>query len=235
MTNLIVAAVVFLLLHLLVSGTRLRDTLTGLVGEGAYKGLFSLASVAGLIWMGVAYANARGAPGDTVYWSGNFVSHLVQLVIQFIAVVFVVAGVMTRNPTSVGQSRAAEDQDVIQGMLRITRHPFLWGVAIWAAGHLLVNGDIASVIFFGTFLILGIAGTVSIDAKRQRELGPVWQEFAQKTSAVPFAAIAAGRQSFNLQEVGYIRLGAAVVVYLCLVGAHHHVFGSFVLLPGVGL
>ena len=45
MTNLIAAALAFLLLHLLVSGTRLRDTITGMIGEGPYMGLFSLATL----------------------------------------------------------------------------------------------------------------------------------------------------------------------------------------------
>jgi uncharacterized membrane protein len=235
MTNLIAAAVVFLLLHLLVSGTRLRDTIISMIGEGTYMALFSLASVAGLIWIGVAFGAARGAPGDTVYWLSSTATRIVQLFIQFIAVMFIVPGLMTRNPTSVGQGRASEDQDVVQGMLRITRHPFLWGVAIWAGGHLLVDGDVASLIFFGTFLVLALSGTVSIDGKRQRAFGATWQEFAHKTSNVPFAAIASGRQSLSIIEIGYLRLGAAVVAYLLLLGAHHHIFGAFVLTPGAGL
>jgi len=235
MTNLIVAAVVFLLLHLLVSGTRLRDTIIGVIGAGTYMGLFSLASIAGLIWVGLAFAAARGGPGDTAYWASTGTTRIVQLFIQFIAVLFIVPGLMTRNPTTVGQGRASEDQDVIQGMLRITRHPFLWGVAIWASGHVLVNGDVASLVFFGTFLVLALSGTVSIDGKRQRAFGATWQEFARKTSNVPFGAIAGGRQSLSVIEIGYLRLGAAVVVYLLLLGAHHHIFGTFVLTPGAGL
>jgi uncharacterized membrane protein len=235
MTNLIAAAVAFLLLHLVVSGTRLRDTIIAVIGEGTYMGLFSLASVAGLIWIGVAFGAARGGVGDTMYWASTGTTRIVQLFIQFVAVLFIVPGLMTRNPASVGQGRTSEDQDVIQGMLRITRHPFLWGVAIWAAGHLLVDGDVASLIFFGAFLVLTLCGTVSIDAKRQRAFGPAWREFSQKTSNLPFGAIAGGRQSLSLTEIGYLRLGAAVVVYLFLLGSHHHVFGAFVLQPGAGL
>jgi uncharacterized membrane protein len=235
MTNLIAAALVFLLLHRLVSGTRLRDTIVAVVGDGAFMGLFSLASVASLIWLGVAFGAARGGPGDTSYWASTFTTRILQLFIQFVAVLFIVPGLMTRNPTSVGQGRAGEDQDVVQGMLRITRHPFLWGVAIWAAGHLLVDGDLASLTFFGAFLVLALTGTLSIDAKRRRVFGTMWQEFAHKTSNVPFAAIAGGRQSLSIGEIGILRLGAAVVVYLFLLGAHHHVFGAFVLQPGAGL
>jgi uncharacterized membrane protein len=235
MTNLIAAAVVFLLVHLLVSGTRLRDTMISVIGEGTYMALFSLASVASLIWVGVAFGAARGGPGDSVYWASSTATRIVQLFVQFIAILFIVPGLMTRNPTSVGQGRASEDQDVVQGMLRITRHPFLWGVAIWSGGHVLVDGDTASLVFFGTFLILALAGSVSIDGKRQRALGATWQEFAHKTSNVPFGAIAGGRQSLSIPEIGYLRIGAAIVAYLFLLGAHHHVFGAFVLQPAAGL
>ena len=57
MLSLIAAATFFLAIHLLVSGTRLRDALTGRIGQGPYMGLFSLASVAGL----VAYLASEGA------------------------------------------------------------------------------------------------------------------------------------------------------------------------------
>ncbi|HXV01073.1 MAG TPA: NnrU family protein, partial [Caulobacteraceae bacterium] len=58
MANLIAAAAAFLLMHLLVSGTRVRDAATGAIGEGPYMGLFSLASVAILTWMILAFGAA---------------------------------------------------------------------------------------------------------------------------------------------------------------------------------
>ena len=71
MLNMTAAAAFFLAIHLLVSGTRVRDTLTARIGVGAYMGLFSLSSVAGLVWLGLAFAQARGTPGDSVWWDLN--------------------------------------------------------------------------------------------------------------------------------------------------------------------
>ncbi len=167
MNNLIAAAVAFLLVHLLVAGTRVRDAITGAIGEGAYMGLFSLASIGGLIWLGLAFSITRHGPADTIFWTGNSLTRTIQLFIQLIAFMFVVPELMTRNPTSVGQARSAEDGEVVRGMLRITRHPFLWGATIWAAGHLLVNGDLVSMIFFGSFLVL----TSGRDGKHRRQAG----------------------------------------------------------------
>ncbi|MEP6967864.1 MAG: NnrU family protein [Pseudomonadota bacterium] len=225
MSMLIAAAAAFVLLHLLVSGTRLRDALTGRIGEGFYMAGFSLASVGLLIWLGYGYAWARGAPDDTVYWSATPATKTVQLLLQLIAFLFVVPGLTTANPTSVRQEGALNRPDVVRGMLRITRHPFLWGVAIWAAGHLLVNGDLAGLILFGSLFGLALLGTISIDAKRERALGDAWNGFAERTSNIPFAAVAGGRQSVDFAEIGWRRLTLAVVLWAITIRAHPHAFG----------
>lgn len=222
---LVAAAVVFLLIHLVISGTRVRDALTGAIGEGTYMGLFSLASVAGLTWLGFAYAAARRGP-DPVWWSATPTTKWVQLGVTLLALLLVVPGLLTPNPTSVRGEGALDKPGAARGMLRITRHPFLWGVAIWAAGHLLVNGDLASLILFGSLLILAILGPSSIDAKRRRALGEKWADFARQTSAMPFAAIAAGRQTLNLGEIGAWRLALALVIWAAIVWVHPYAFGG---------
>lgn len=223
MTMLIAAAAAFLAIHLLISGTRLRDAITGAIGQGPYMGLFSLASLGTLVWMGFAYAGAKHG-ADPVYWSATATTKWIQLGLTFIAFLLVVPGLATPNPTSVRQEGALDKPDAVKGILRITRHPFLWGVAVWAAGHLMVNGDEASLILFGALLVLAIAGTLSIDAKRRRALADKWDGFAKATSGVPFAAIVQGRQSLKLGEIGW-RLGLAVVVWAALVWAHPLMFG----------
>ena len=225
MTMLCVAAIVFLLLHLVVSGTRLRDVLVGRLGPGAYMGVFSLASVAGLGWLGFAFAKARGAAGDALLWIATPLTISVQDALQVVAMVFVVIGLTTRNPTSVGGESALDSPDAAHGMLRVTRHPFLWGVAIWAAGHLLVNGDTASLVLFGSLLALALFGTLSIDAKRKRMLGDRWSVFAAQTSNPPFAAIIAGRQHLALAEIGWWRPVLAIAIYIALVFGHPYAFG----------
>jgi uncharacterized membrane protein len=225
MLNLMAAAAFFVLLHLLVSGTRVRDALTGRIGQGPYMGLFSLASVAGLVWLGLAFGDARGDPGNDVLWGVNDLTRYVQLALTLVAFLLIVPGLTTPNPTSVRQEGALDRPDVARGMLRITRHPFLWGVAIWAFGHLLANGDAASLILFGSLLALALFGTASIDAKRKRVLGPKWDPFAVITSNVPFLAVAQGRQHLSLREIGWWRIALAVVVWAVLVWAHPYVAG----------
>jgi uncharacterized membrane protein len=113
----------------------------------------------------------------------------------------------------------------VKGVVRITRHPFLWGVGLWAAGHLMVNGDTASFLLFGSLLMLAFFGTSSIDAKRARAYGEDWGAFSAATSNVPFAAIAAGRQKLNLAEIGWWRIALAVAVWGAITFAHPYLFG----------
>lgn len=226
MIQLTAAAAFFVLIHLMISGARVRDVLVRRIGEGPYMGLFSLLSVAALTWMIMAYGQARTEVWNTVYWEAGEATRQTQLLLQFIAIAFVVIGLTTPNPTSVKQEGVLQREDAVKGMLRITRHPFLWGVAIWAVGHLIVNGDRAGVTLFGTMLVLAMVGTTSIDAKRRRALGPAWEPFARQTSNIPFAAILAGRQSLRLGEIGLWRPLAAVVIYGVLLVGHGHLFGA---------
>jgi uncharacterized membrane protein len=210
MPDLIAACAFFLLIHFGVSGTRLRDALTAKLGEGAYRGLFSLASLAGLGWMIYAY---RRAPLEPT-WGLLLGFRPAAYVLVFIAFLFAVIGILTPSPTRVGMESRLDPQ-AARGMVRITRHPFLWGAGLWAATHLIVNGDEASLILFATLLLLAIGGPASIDAKRRRKFPERWPNFARATSSVPFAAIARGGNRLGpaLAEIGVGRLLAALALY----------------------
>ncbi|HWA91539.1 MAG TPA: NnrU family protein [Rhizomicrobium sp.] len=218
MTMLIAAAAVFLGIHLLIAGTRVRDAITNTIGENAYLVLFSLASIAVIAWLVMAFNAASASPENQVLytpWIG--IRHLAIPVVA-LAFLLAVPGLLMPNPTSLKQEGAASKE--VKGILRITRHPFLWGVAIWSAFHVAANGDEAAVIFFGTFFLLGIFGTFSIDAKRRRKMGAAWDAFAAKTSNMPF-----GRGGVRFGELLDWRLAVAVVAFLGVLFSHAHLFG----------
>jgi len=213
MLTLVAASAYFLLIHFGVSGTRMRDRLVRRLGAGAYRGAFALASLVGLVWMIHAY---RHAPTMEL-WGAVPGFRRAAYVLVFIAFLFMVIGITTPSPTRVGmESQVGRGSDAARGMVRITRHPFLWGVALWAVVHLVVNGDVASLILFGSLLVLALGGTLAIDAKRQRNFGEQWIGFANVTSDIPFAAIAAGRNRLGpaLAEIGIWRPVAAMLVYV---------------------
>ena len=137
-------------------------------------------------------------------------------VLVLIAFLFAVIGLATPSPTRVGmESKLKQGPDIARGMVRITRHPFLWGTALWALVHLIINGELAALILFGSLLLLALGGTTAIDAKRRRAFGDQWAQFAAVTSNIPFAAIAAGSNQLlpALREIGVWRPLAAIVVY----------------------
>ena len=212
MLDLIAASAYFLLIHFGVSGTRLRNGLTARLGAGPYRGVFALASIVGLVWMIYAY---RHAP-TVALWGPLLGLRPVAYVLVLIAFLFAVIGLATPTPTGVGmEATLAQGPDIVRGMVRITRHPFLWGVALWALVHLIFNGDLASLILFGSLFALALGGTASIDAKRRRNFGEQWVRFAQVTSGIPFAAIAGGRNRLwpALAEIGFSRPLVAILVY----------------------
>lgn len=224
MLMLMMAGTTFLAIHLLVSGTSVRDGITGAIGEGPHLGLFALASLATIVWLVISYNAAAISPENRVLYDlGRGVR---DLGIPVIAIAFLlgVQGLLIPNPTSVRYGAAAAKESTIKGVLRITRHPFLWGVIIWSAFHVMANGDLASVLFFGTFLAVAFFGTFSIDAKRKRKLGGVWKEFAAKTSNIPFAAVIGGRNSLNFGESLGWRFLVAAALFLTVLFAHAYLF-----------
>ncbi len=220
MISLILAALAFIGIHLGVSGTQARDRMVASIGLRPYMVAFSLASVATIVWLVSAYKAADYVPtwGQLEWWK------LFQLVLMLPAFLLVVIGLATPNPTSVAQEGLVARPP--QGIVRITRHPFLVGVFIWAAVHLIGNGDVASLLFFAALAIVAAAGTVSIDAKRRRALGAsAWDAFARQTSIVPFAAILQGRSTVSARELGWWRPAAGVAAYVLMLGGHSHLVG----------
>lgn len=226
MIQLYAAAAVFVGLHLLVSGTRLRNALVGRMGEGAYMGAFSLLSAATLAWLIWAFAQARGTPGDVEFWGADPWRKHAALALVLLAFLLVVPGLLTPNLTSVKGEGTLARGDPAKGMVRITRHPFLWGVAIWAGAHLLANGDLASLVLFTSMLLLGLTGPPSIDAKRRAALGETYAAFQRQTSSVPFAAVLAGRQRLSLGEIGWWRIAAALGAFALMLWLHPRAFGA---------
>jgi uncharacterized membrane protein len=139
--NLVYAGIfLFALPHLyslLMPGS--RDRLYSRIGEGRYKGLYSILSLAGLALLAVGYLKSRSGTGpeDLVYEPLLWARHLMMLL--------VLAGFILIS--------ANQSKGYISAWLR---HPFSIGIGLWSIGHLLMNGERAVVLIFATFLILSL-------------------------------------------------------------------------------
>jgi len=220
MALLVLAAAVFLATHYL-SSTPLRSGLVAMLGEKAYLGLYSLVSLAAVGWMIWAYVKA---PYERLWVGDEFKVWVV--VLMPVSLVSIVVGGMTKNPSAVRQESMLGSMGEPRGILRITRHPIQWGIALWALLHLVARGDTASVVFFGGFAVLAISGTILIDVRKNRTLGVEWQRFASVTSNFPFAAIIQGRNQFRFDEIGWNKVLIGLGAYLVLVFLHPYLFGA---------
>ena len=118
-------------------------------GENAWKGLYSLVSIAGLVLIVVGY---RAAPEVVVWVPPTWLRH-VTLSLVAIAFVLVAAAYVPDNR--------------IRGAVG---HPMVLGVKVWAFAHLLVNGTLAGIVLFGAFLVWAVADFAS-SRRRDRRAG----------------------------------------------------------------
>ena len=221
MIELFLAATLLLATHYGISSTPLRGWLVARMGERPYLVLYSLVALGAVIWLIFAY---RGAPYIEL-WQVPAWSAWLPLIVMPFALLLLVCGVSTLNPTAVGSPDTLEQAEPARGILRVTRHPFMWGVALWALAHIVANGDAAAVVLFGTFAVLALIGTLLIDHKFRARRGTQWQRFAAVTSNLPLAAILAGRQHLVLAEIGWLRVGVALALYVVLLALHPWLFG----------
>jgi uncharacterized membrane protein len=223
MASLLLACLAFVGIHLLISSSPLRGVLVGALGERTYLAGFSLLSIGALGWLMVAYGDAHATA--EIWWTAPAWLRWPALAVMLLSVWLVVVGLTTPSPTVTGGESRLERGDAVRGVLRISRHPFLWGVALWALVHLLLNGDAASAVLFGGLGLLALIGPGLIDGKRRRVFGASWQRFAAATSSLPFAAIVAGRNALHLEEIGAWRSLLALAVFAALLAGHRWAFG----------
>jgi len=212
MEMLAVATAAFLVTHF-ISSTPLRAALVGAMGEWPYRGVYSLVAfitLGAMIW---AYASM---PSEASLWTPL---RLLPLLLMPFAFILAVAGYW-RNPTMVGADKLLKSDDPARGMIRVTRHPLMWGIMLWAASHILANPDTPSLVFFGGFLLVALIGTISQDRRKARTGGEDWVRFARLTSHIPFVAVAQGRNRIVWREIGWLRPGIGVVVYLAVLAFH---------------
>lgn len=213
----------FVLIHIGVSATGLRGALVARVGEGPYRIAFSLASLVLLAALILGFGSMREDlfdPLNEPLWAPPDWLHWPALGLMLIAFLFAVVGVLTPGPTLAGfEKKGLARAEPAHGILRITRHPFMWGVALWSLAHLLVNGERFAITLFGALGAMALLGTRSIDRKGAARDPEAWGRFAATTSNLPFAAILHGRNHLALGEMGW-RLAAALAAFALVAAIH---------------
>jgi uncharacterized membrane protein len=218
MEQLLLASAVFLVTHFAPS-TPVRGALVRAMGQWPYTALYSVVAFITIGWMVWAYNRAPVEP----LFAGL---RILPAIVMPFALILLAGGLLARNPTIVGMDPLLKNPEPARGMIRVTRHPIMWGFLLWALAHLLARGDLKAVVFFGTFALLAALGSVLMDWRKAKALGEDWQRFAAVTSYVPFVAIAQGRNRFVAKEIGWRNPAIGLALYALLFWFHGALFGA---------
>ena len=218
MILLVLAAAFWVGVHVGIAGTAVRGRLAGRLGDSGFRGAFSLLSVLAISLLVVAWKSAPFVPLWRLPAAGNWV-----IVATMLAAFVLFAGsVLTPNATSVGQEKALGRKAT--GMFRVTRHPMLWSFALWGVCHIVSNGNVAAILFFGAFALTAVLGMPSIDAKIAAREPARFAAYARVTSIIPFVAIAAGRNRFAPAELWRPVL-TGMAAWALMLYVHPYIFG----------
>jgi uncharacterized membrane protein len=149
---LVLGLLVFLGTHVFVSFRGARADVIARMGLPAYRGAFALISLIGLVLIVWGYGRYRAHGWIEIWTPPDFMRHITVGLMLF-AVIFIVAAFIPSH---------------IKTRLK---HPMLAGVKTWAFAHLLSNGDLGSILLFGTFLAWAVYARIS--AKRRGDTGPL--------------------------------------------------------------
>jgi uncharacterized membrane protein len=120
------------------------------VGEGPYKGLFSLLALIGIILISYGFGQYRAA-GEIAIWNPPTWTRHVTVALMWPAVICVVAAYVRGD------------------IQRVLKHPMLVGVKLWAVAHLIANGDLGGIILFGSILAWAVFDRITL--KRRSDPG----------------------------------------------------------------
>lgn len=214
----------FLVTHLALSHGKVRQDLVGQLGTFRFRALYSFVAVGTFLPAVVVFWVGR--PLGPVLWQlPRWLELAVALPLTLLAVLLVVLAFATPSPVSMVPARPE-----VRGVLRVTRHPFNMGMAAFGLAHLVANGTLGEVVFFGCcFVLVGLVGAFHQDARIASERGEVLAGFLRQTSVVPFAALLLRRTRLVPSELPLPMVVVAVAGWVALVLLHGRLFGAALL------
>lgn len=215
------AGAVWFLLHAAVAGSPLRFWLIERLGEKKYRVAFSVSSLASLLWLIHEYGRAPYVP----LWLTPRPLSLLPIALMPLAFVLLAGAFTGPNPTAIGGEKLLTPERTARGVLRITRHPFLWAVVLWATAHLAAHRDPGALIFFGSLGLTALRGAFDIDRKRRRTNPEQFRRYEAQTSNVPLLAIFQGRNRLVGREL-WLPVLLGIALALGAVALHPRFFGA---------
>lgn len=149
------------------------------LGEGPFRGLYSLVAIITFALMVYFYRTAGREPP---LWDSGTPGWIVGTLLMWCASILFV-GSFIRNPALAG---ARVPSGGPTGVMRITRHPMMWSFALWAAVHLMILAMPKAIVLDGAIVVLALGGAAAQDSKKGRLMGEDWHDWKAQTAFVPF-------------------------------------------------
>lgn len=189
-----------------------RAGLLARLGEKGFLGLYSVVSFATLGWTIVAF-RAVG-PGGTPVWDGT--GEAIWAIASLLSLIGItlLLGSLHANPAMPqvpGEKIAAARAT---GVFAVTRHPMMWGIALWALAHVLVAPTPRVIVLMGAMAVLALVGARLQDGKKAELLGAAWESWSAQTSYWPRVSA--------LRRISPMLWGVGIVVWLGATFGHVH-------------
>ena len=208
MTMLIMASVAFVGTHFLMSHP-LRAGLVTRLGEAGFTIAYTIVSLLTFGWMIWAYPDASAEAPARLWDAGRWGFVVATLLMWLGSVLFM--GSLRRNPALPRPGKRIERIDDPNGVFAITRHPMMWGFALWAIVHAIVNPTEAGLVLSFAIAFLALVGAVMQDKKKEMLLGDLWRGWKSKTSFMPYGNGLKSADAFALLTGTLVWLGATWV------------------------
>ena len=176
--GLFLSSIAFVGTHFLMSHP-LRAPMVRAIGEAAFRGLYSFVS---LIFFGAMIYFYRVIGREPPLWDAGEAGWIAGAILMWLGSILFV-GSFIGNPALPG---ARGSRGAPQGVFSLTRHPMMWGFALWAIVHLMVIGMPKALVFDVAIIVLALAGAVLQDRKKANLMGETWHEWTAQTAFIPF-------------------------------------------------
>lgn len=227
-SELVLALGVFAASHMIPARPAARQWLVRHMGKATYLVVYSGLSILVFGWL---IAAAGRSPYLPIWQPAAWQAWIPNIVMPFVCLLLAY-GTAAPNPFSIASLGGTGYDPDHPGIVGCTRHPVLWAAALWASAHVIPNGDLAHVIVFCMFAVLGVLGALIVDVRRRRDLGAAeWRRLSARTSFLPLAALAAGRWRPSLRNLNIFRLLAAAGLYFGFILLHQPIIGVSPLPP----
>ncbi len=214
-TGLVTWTALFVGTHFLMSHP-LRAKLVAGLGTNGFSIVYSLISLATFIVMLRAY---RAVPDAAPYWgAGDGLWWVATVLVLLGSILFV--GSFTRNPAMPSPGAEAAAMAAAQGVFCITRHPMMWGFALWAFSHMLISPQPKLIILGTGILFLALVGSAAQDRKKAVLMGDSWKDWSARTSYFPFGNQLAGAAPWGRAWPGRTSVLLGTLVWLLATYGH---------------